>query len=72
MHQYIPYLCIGMNTYLIHPEHIIYMCIYICVCIYIYIYVYVCIYVCICMYVYVYVHKNKLDKIAKTVDGILT
>ena len=54
MHQYIPYLCIGMNTYLIHAENIIYMCMY------------------VCMYVYVYVLKNKLDKIAKTVDGILT
>ena len=52
MHQYIPYLCIGMNTYLIHAENIIY--------------------IYVCMYVYVYVHKNKLDKIAKTVDGILT
>ena len=34
MHEYIPYLCIGMNTYLIHAENIIYMCMYVCMYMY--------------------------------------
>lgn len=37
MCQHIPSLCIGMNAYLIHAEHIIY----------IYTHTYTCMYVCI-------------------------
>lgn len=35
-------------------------------------YIYIHTHILVCMYAYVHVHKNKLDKFAKTVDGILT
>lgn len=35
-------------------------------------YIYIHTHIRVCMYAYVHVHKNKLDKFAKTVDGILT